>query len=245
MSKKARPRWGENGVVETQEFALTPDQMSAISATLGLSENDDLSSLEWDLEYLASLYLQWKAHDEKGPSRAERNAALKETLKASERLGAMLCSLDGASEAELIDALLSYKTASSGSTAPGDVASNHQPQELGFRQLQSLRDRLNHFNVNLSTFLKDRMQQRGPDARKSLPAIVGYLSQVYERETGKAVTHNPYKSVEDYSGVPQSQAGKFMAAFFECVDPDLPATAVATELRRQIKRTKASRRQTS
>ncbi len=137
-----------------------------------------------------------------------------------------------------MDAVAPYRPTIREFDEDGHVANEPENQELGFRQIQSLRDRLTHFNVNAAPFLKRRLRQRGPEPRKTLPAIVGFLAEVYERETSDPVTHNPYEGVGDYKGVPQSRAGCFMAAFFEAVDPKLPATSVATELARFVKRSK-------
>ena len=49
------------------------------------------------------------------------------------------------------------------------------------------------------------------------------------------VTHNPYESVGNYTGSPQSEAGRLMAAFLQIVDPELPASSVATELARYVR----------
>ncbi len=154
---------------------------------------------------------------------------------ASRRLEILLKALDHASDAELMDALAPYRSMIREFDEDGHVTDQRESQELGFRQIQALRDRLTHFNENTAPFLKRCLRQRGPEPRKTLPVIIGFLAEVYEREASDPVTHNPYKGVGDYKGVPQSRAGRFMAAFFEVVDPSLPATSIATELARFVK----------
>ena len=240
MAKKIRPRWGDDGVTEVPDFALSPEQAHSVAALLGITRPDDIDRLKKELEEIGDFYLRWSTQDEGGPSRAQRNAALKEVVEASRRLELLLKALDHASEAELMDALAPYRSMIREFDVEGHVTNERESQELGFRQIQALRDRLTHFNESVAPFLKRRLRQRGPEPRKTLPAIIGFLAEVYERETGDPVTHNPYEGVGDYKGVPQSRAGRFMAAFFKAVavHPKLPATSIATELARFVKRSK-------
>ena len=238
MAKKSQPRWGDDGVTEIRDFTFSPEQARSVAVTLAITRPDDIDRLKQELDEIADFYLRWSAQDEGGPSRAERNAALREVVKASRRLEVLLKALDHASEAELMDALAPYRSLIREFDEDGHVTNEREGQELGFRQIQALRDRLTHFNENAAPFLKRRLRQRGPGGRKTLPAIIGFLAEIYERETGNRVTHNPYQGVAGYKGVPLSRAGRFMAAFFEVVDPELPATSIATELARFVKRSK-------
>ena len=243
MAKKIRPRWGDNGVTEVPDFAFSPEQARSIAAMLGITRWDDIDRLKQELDEIGAFYLRWSAQDEGGPSRAQRNAALKEVVEASQRLEILLKALDHASEAELMDALAPYRSMIREFDEEGYATNERESQERGFRQIQALRDRLTHFNESFVPFLKRSLRQRGPEPRKTLPAIIGFLAEVYERETGDPVTHNPYEGVGDYKGVPQSRAGRFMAAFFKVVHPKppapkLPATSIATELARFVKRSK-------
>ncbi len=238
MAKKIRPRWGDDGVTEVPDFTLSPEQARSIAAMLGITRPDDINRLKQELEEIGAFYLRWSAQDEGGPSRAERNAALREVAEASRRLEILLKALDHASEAELMDVIAPYRSMIREFDEEGHVTNERESQELGFRQIQALRDRLTHFNENAAPFLKRRLRQRGPEPRKTLPAIIGFLAEVYERETGDPVTHNPYEDVGHYKGVPLSRAGRFMAAFFQVVHPKLPATSIATELARFVKRSK-------
>lgn len=242
MSRKTRPRWGNHGVTEVPDFALSPEQARSLAAMLDVTRPDDIDSLKQELEEIGRFYLRWSAQDEKGPSRAERNAALREVVEATQRLELLLKALDHASEADLMDALAPYRSETWEFDEEGNVKDTHESQEFGFRQIQTLRDRLTHFNESAAPYLRSRLHQGGPDPRKTLPAIIGFLAEVYEQETSKPLTHNPYQGVEDYKGLPQSQAGRFMAAFLKIVDPELPATSIATELARYVKASKKHRK---
>jgi hypothetical protein len=61
---------------------------------------------------------------------------------------------------------------------------------------------------------------RGPDPRLSLPFLVAKLCDLWERETGSAVTVNPYEKTA-YTGAPQSEAGAFVCRVVETLQPTL------------------------
>ena len=231
MSKKPKARWGEHGVIAVEEFKFDPKQASLLGSLLGITKSDEVSRLKLEFEEIADAYLCWSAQDEQGPTRAQRNAALRELAETSQRLELLLKGLDYASENELIDALAPYPP-----EIFNHIGTRRGLDELGFSQIEALRHRLTHFNRCLGSLLKRCLRQRGPQPKKTLPEIIGMLAAVYERETGSRVTHNPYAGVGDYKGVPQSPAGQFMAKFFEIVDPKLPATSIATELARSVSR---------
>ncbi len=236
MSKKAKARWCEDGVTEVPSFTLSPEQACNLVDRLGLTRRKDVAGLKRDLEDVAAWYLRWKDKDEGGPTRAERNAALKEVVAASQSFEALLGRLDYASESELMDALGPYRSAIPDFDKEGLPTVEQNPRESGIRQFMALRDRLFHFNRSAARLLKRRLPQRGSEPRKTLPVIIDYLAEIYEQQTSDPVTHNPYEDVGAYTGVPQSRAGRFMVVFFEDVDHGLPVTAISTELARLIKR---------
>ena len=83
--------------------------------------------------------------------------------------------------------------------------------------------------------LADGQKCRAPSARKTLRIIIEELATLYEKATSRAFTHTPYAKAWDYKGIPQSHAGRFVMAFLKMVDPDLPKTAIATEMARVVK----------
>lgn len=238
MPRKTKPRWNEHGISEVPDFALSDRQARDAADILGIAQQADIEKLAAELNEIGCLYLRWTAQDELGPSRAERNAALKEVLETSRRLELQLKGLDHASEGNLIDALPPYRVKLPEYAEDGTVSAKTEWQEFGVRQIQALRDRLTHFNIAAAELLRRQTRRGGPDRNKTLPEIIGYLAEIYERETGEPVTHNPYARIADYKGEPLSQAGRFMAKFLAAVDPALRATSLSTELARFVKRSK-------
>lgn len=238
MPKKTEPRWGDHGVTEVPDFALSPHEVHEVAAKLDITAPTDIDRLAVDLNDIGCLYLRWHAQDEEGPSRAERNAALGEVVETSRQLELLLKALDHASEAVLIDALAPYRSLAQAFDDKSNLKDTTECRELGFRQIQALRDRLAHFNRSAAAMLKRQRRQKGPEPKKTLPAIVDMLADVYESETGNPPTHTPFDKTE-YKSVPQSPAGRFIAAFLKIVDPSLPPSTVSSALAQVVKQRKA------
>ena len=229
MAKKTRPRWCDDGVGEVSDFALNSEQARALAAALDITQQQEIDRLADELNDVGRCYLRWSDQDEKGPTRAERNAALKEVLAASRRLEMLLKALDHASEANLMDSLAPYRRVTLEFDEDGNITDTPKPRESGFRQIQALRARLTHLNMYAGPYLRRQLRRRGPEARKTLPAIIDILGDIYECETGERLTHTPVKGTEYKSG-PQSKSGQFIAAFIKIVDPLLPPSAASSAL---------------
>ncbi|MHA1559282.1 MAG: hypothetical protein ACTSWI_01250, partial [Alphaproteobacteria bacterium] len=106
--------------------------------------------------------------------------------------------------------------------SPHDPASGHS-------QILDLKKRLSHFAACVDRSLTQNQSGRGPLPKKTLPAIVEFLAKIYEARTGETVTHTPREKTE-YTGQPQSKAGKFMTTFFKFVDPDILPQTVSSAL---------------
>lgn len=234
MSAKIKPRWGEIVVSDVEDFALSPESARELAAMLDVTDAAGIERIARDLNEVGLRYRLWFQQDEAGPSRAERNAALEAVHDASTHLEQLLGALDHASESDLMDALTPYRAVAWNFGEAGHAGSARGEQEFGFRQIEALRHRLAHFNRGIGSFLKRRRGQRGPDRRKTLPAIVDVLADIYEDETGKPVTHTPFKKTEYVAG-PQSPAGLFIAAFIKCIEPKLPQSAVSSTLAAVVK----------
>lgn len=243
MARKTKPRWGEHGVSEVPDFALTAEQARDVATILGITQQADIDRLAAELNEIGGQYLRWTVQDEHGPTRAERNAALQEVLKTSRRLELQLKSLDHASEADLIDALPLFRMKLSEYDDDGDVSAEREWQELGFDQIQALRDRLAYFNTAATVLLQRQARRRGPDRKKTLPAVTEMLAEIYERATGRPPTHTPSKGTE-YMSAPQSQAGRFIACFVKILDPEMPPSTISSTLADVLKkrRSKAEER---
>ena len=70
----------------------------------------------------------------------------------------------------------------------------------------------------ISDTLADLENRKGPEKRLSVPALVGRLCQLWERETGAPVTSSSNLS-GDYTSQPRSAAGRFIAAVVEAMQP--------------------------
>lgn len=235
MPKRAKPRWGEHGVSEVPDFSLNAQEAHEAAAILGITRQADIDRLAAELSEIGRQYLRWTAQDEQGPGRAERNAALTEVIDTSRRLEFLLKALDHASEADLIDALPPYRSTNLEYDEDGTVTIEREWQELGFRQIQALRDRLTHFNMVAYAFVRRQMRRRGPDRKKTPLAVIGMLAEIFERETGKPPTHTPFKGTE-YKSAPQSQAGRFIVDFLKIVDPQLPPSKISSTLAEILKK---------
>jgi hypothetical protein len=222
MPREVKPRWGETGVMKVPIFRLDEEQLVEIGQHLGIGRSAAFV-LKPTLEWIGARYLLWIQQDEKGPSRAEQNAALHKLLASGRELSSTLAQLDYATHARLLDVLWT-----------------HPPTESRrvFEQLHQMAAAVDHV-VDCVTLALAKGQKGGPGPRKTLPIIIGLLASVYEEATGLEFTHTPYVKTE-YKGIPQSHAGRFVTAFLKNVDPDLATTAIATEMARFVKSRKSS-----
>jgi hypothetical protein len=218
MPRKVTPHWGNAGVMKVPSFTLDEEDLAEIRSALGITASETLSYLKPRLEAIGARYLLWIQQDEKGPSRAERNAALKKVLASPQELERNLAQLDYASQGELLDILWAHLLAIGGKLGLLDQIALEDP-ELVIDCAKRL--------------LAEGKKRRGPASRKTLPIIIAWLASIYEETTGVKFTHTPYEKTK-YKGRPQSHAGQFVTAFLKMVDPKLPETAIATEMARFV-----------
>ena len=110
----------------------------------------------------------------------------------------------------------------------GDVSRLRQCNPSGFEEIQ---ERLGILAKAAGRKAGELAGKKGPTPMRTLPFTVEALADLYEEVTGRTATHSPSKNSE-YVGSPQSAAGKFMEAFFKCVDDDLPPERISTALTR-------------
>jgi hypothetical protein len=220
MPRKVMPRWGKSGVMKVPSFTLDEEDLAEIGSALGIKATETLSYLKPRLEAIGARYLLWIQQDEKGPSQAERNAALRRVLASLQELAPILAELDYATQGELLDVLWAHLLATGGKLGLLDQIALEDP-ELVIDCARRL--------------LAEGKKRRGPASRKTLPIIIAWLSSIYEETTGVKFTHTPYEKIK-YKGTPQSHAGQFVTAFLKMVDPKLPETAIATEMARFVER---------
>jgi len=218
MPRKVTPRWGDTGVMKVPTFTLDEEDLAEIGSALGIRASETLSQLKPRLEEIGARYLLWLQQDERGPSQAERNAALKKVLASPQELERKLALLDYATRGELLDMLWAHLQTRGAKLGQLDQIARDDP-ELVIDCAKRL--------------LAKGQKRRGPRCRKTLPIIIRCLASIYEETTGLKFTHTPYGKTK-YKGTPQSQAGQFVTAFLKMVDPKLPETAIAPEMARFV-----------
>jgi hypothetical protein len=220
MPRKVQPRWDAWGVEKVPDFKLSADQLAALAGILEIDSPLTIAKLKSELESIGAYYPVWLQQDEKGPSWAEQNAALKKLLVSPEPK-LTLSRLDYATQGRVLDELWTHRCPRS-----GEVVEN---------LLEVTDDTLEHVLHCAKLALAEGQKRRGPPTPKTLPLVIGRLAKVYEETTGERLRHTPYAKTK-YKGTPQSKAGRFMAAFLKIVDPRLPETSIATELARFVAR---------
>ena len=224
MPRKVTPRWGEPGIdkVKVPSFTLNDQQMALLGSLLGNSSEIHLQ-LKRQLEWIGARCRLWTQQDEKGSSRAERNAALKRVLASPPELERNLAQLDHATQGELLDMLWAHLQTRGAKLGQLDQIARDDPELV----------------IDCAKRLLAKSQKQRERPRKTLPIIIRWLVSVYEEATGLEFTHNPYERTE-YRGTPQSGGGQFVAKFLKIVDPTLPETAIATEMARIVKTRRGS-----
>jgi hypothetical protein len=105
MPRKVLPRRGEIGATKVPTFTMSNEQIADHCTQLSLTTSDIPPQLKTTLEWIAARYRLWVQQDEKGPSQAERNAALKQVLASPQHVELTLAQLDSTTEGELLDVL--------------------------------------------------------------------------------------------------------------------------------------------
>ena len=223
MPRKVMPRWGDTGVMKVPIFTLDEEDLAEIGSALGIRASETLSQLKPRLEEIGARYLLWLQQDERGPSQAERNAALKKVLASPQELERKLALLDYATRGELLDELWASLLA--------------RGEKLGLLD-QIARDDPKLVIDCAKRLLAKGQKRRGPGSRKTLPIVIRWLASIYEETTGLKFTHTPYAKTK-YKGTPQSHAGQFVTAFLKMVDPKLPETTIASEMARFVENRKS------
>jgi hypothetical protein len=100
--------------------------------------------------------------------------------------------------------------------------------------LRDLSDRLEIVADGAARTLKRGKKRTGPRRNPAIDRIMPDLKRLYEQHTGKVFSHNPKRKTE-YVGQPQSPAGRFVAAFFQAVDPSVTQTAICTAMARVVR----------
>lgn len=250
MPRKINIRAGEIIPEEEPEFRLGGAEGSRLGTFLGLTENEDIERLRFEVEEIGQLYLSRRAQDEQGPSRSERNGALRRLVDAKD-FAASLRVLNYAAESVLIDALHVYHDnfwhdlpGVRGKLSLIEMVKRGEPSD-------HLDTAINHLRCAIRGHLPFLQKKFGSDYSANFALAVDELLDLCHRATGKAPTHS-ICYLENNAADVGSKAGQFVKQVFEIINLTLDGaserkvfdTQIVTEMRRGIRRFKdASQRQ--
>jgi hypothetical protein len=204
MTKRVKPRYVIDPVQVVPPFTFTEEHRQNIITASSCGFKNERKFIA-DLEPVARTYLWLRNQYRAQPRRREQNAALSELIQSSQHIARLLSCLDLGTQWELHRAGF-----------PADP-------------LQDLVDTLEDLAHAALPILRRGKQQTGPRRDPSLDRIFDSLARLYERYSGELATHNPYQKTE-YVGDPQTNAGRFLVAFFKAVDPSVRKTQISTAL---------------
>jgi hypothetical protein len=180
-------------------------QLSEVDLSPGAPQEDEFISLEQERESLELILNAASfAMDANGPSIRGGRARLGKLRVAAEKALGLFEALDTTSE---FDVML----------APG-ISKQIRPSLSEGDVYAVVRSRLARVQLRVDLGLKALNRRRGLYPRLSLPWLVEQLADLWSYETGEIVTSNAVKG-GDYSGIPQSAAGRFITATVEALQP--------------------------
>ena len=205
------------------ETYFTKSQVAQFGELLGLKPGQHLDQVKSDLNWLAGQYHDWRDKDKEVPSRAERIRSIKALRDAAKNLIKALHNLSFAAEGDLFMALAANPRS--------DVVGEPPVKglfETSIYKLEAAR-LAKACNWHIGTFVS----KPGPEHPVTLSLTIQLLAELWERWTGKTVTHSANKKRE-HTGIPQSPAGQFMLRFFEIIDPQMPQTTISNILKKLV-----------
>jgi hypothetical protein len=210
MSRRNLPRCGCDPVQIVQPFHVTAAQRQQILDALPCVRGEE-SEFIAGLERCARTFLWLRNQYHARWTQAEQNAALTAIVHLAGGLKRQLCYPD-----------IEVEWALSQSAALSD----------GY--LPDLCDRLEIVADGAARTLELGKKRTGPRRNPAIDRIMPDLKRLYEQYTGKLFSHNP-KLKTRYLGQPQSAAGRYVAAFFQAVDPSITQTAICTAMARVVR----------
>ncbi len=246
MPRKIDPRWGEIVPQEPPIFMIEDSEAKALAAFLDVSREEDIASLKAAVEGIGQIYFARRAQDEEGPTRAERNEALRRLAKAEDFVQA-LDALNHRAESALMDALQLY---SDRSWMKGLGV------ESAFHLIEEVKRASGDVDIDIATgymraaveeYLPHLQRQRGPDYAINLSLAVDDVLDLYHKITGKAPTHSVVSRADNTEAL-NSKAGRFVTMVFGPINrtlkknnqPEILPTRIFTEVRRAVERFKSS-----
>jgi hypothetical protein len=207
MSRRNLPRGGYDPVQVVQPFRFTAAHRQQILDALPClrgEESEFIAGLECCARMFVWLRDQYRARS----TQAEQNAALTEIVHLAGKLATQLRSLDIEVEWAL-----------------------WQSAALSDGYLPDLCERLEIVADGAARTLELGKKRTGPRRNPAIDRIMPDLKRLYEQYTGKLFSHNP-KLKTRYLGQPQSAAGRYVAGFFQAVDPSITQTEICTAMAR-------------
>lgn len=210
MSRRIPPRRGCDPVQIVQHFGFTAAQRRQILDALPRVRGEE-SEFIAGLEYCARRFLWVRNQYHARWTQAEQNADLAAIVHLAGELKRQLCYPDIEVEWAL------WRSAA-----------------LSDGYLPDLCDRLEIVADGAARALELGKKRAGPRRNPAIDRIMPDLKRLYEQYTGKLFSHNP-KLKTQYLGQPQSAAGRYVAAFFQAVDPSITQTAICTAMARVVR----------
>ena len=200
------------------------DELDVLARQLSMTSLDQRSHLE----DLTNFYYRDRAQDTAGAAtKGERNASIQVMLKL---VGRARTDRTGRSRMTL-EAALDYADNDLAWDLTCAVALKSENGEASDAPISSLP--LDEIEAALLSCLTS---SRGPmPALGAERALIARLVQMYEASTGQIATHNP-KVMTQYTGLAESQAGRFVTAAAKLIDPDLNGTKVTNLMAAWLKR---------
>jgi|RhiMetdeSRZDD1v2_1073273.scaffolds.fasta_scaffold265944_2 hypothetical protein len=214
MPRKNAPRCVCDPVQIVPPFDFTAAQRRQILDALPCVPKEE-SEFIAGLERCAHSFL-WRRNQYSARwTQAEQNAALMEISPLARELTRRLRCLDmGAEWALMLSAGVDY--------------------------LPDFADRLERVADGAARTLELGKKRTGPHRNPAIDRIMSDLKRLYEQHTGKVFSHNPKQKTE-YLGAPQSAAGRFVAVFFQAVDPSITQTAISTAMASVVRARRSAR----
>ena len=217
MPRKTKAKYDTDPIQEVRTFSFKKDQINRLIKALG-RVNIKRKKIVDELENCAADYFRIRDQYQRRPTRAEQNAALAEVGQLAREHGSGLRELeyrlrvlDIATEWELMLAL------------PGFDSLNFA------NAFANTADDVENLTHAAQKALHEGKRKSGPRTSIWIHRTVARLASLYEKSSGKRVSHNP-KEKTRYVGRPRSHAGRFIISFFEIVDPRVRETSLSAPM---------------
>lgn len=221
MPRKDDPRWGEDGYENYPTLMqLSDDEAAELARMLGLDPaSEKAKALRSDVKTIGDDYRRWKTAGASAFTRAEARKALEQLLDQERITPAALRSLNWRAQNCVYDALLEMGIPPITSEAFLTVS---------FYGDQSDQSQVRQAIADAIARLKAR---KGQERDGDTAFIVAELCRLYERLTGRQVTHSNKGKHMAYEQAPQSDAGQFVHQCFMSIDPELPPSKISLAMR--------------